>query len=70
MSTKLTVNKCSVWIYGSENGESGWIEGRLLKVGEGFTSEAQAKAWAHKAMKRLNVPGKTRAERFKIGPAY
>lgn len=51
-------------------GAAGWIEGKVLEVGEGFKNQREAKAWAARAMNRLNVPGKTSAHKYKIGPAY
>lgn len=70
MSTKSTIGKCSVWIYGAEMGTAGWVNGLVLEVGEGFASQSEAKGWAREAMRRLDVPGKTKTERYKIGPAY
>lgn len=67
---KTTIVKCSVWIYGSEMGPAGWVEGKVLEVGEGFSNQREAKAWARGAMVRLDVPGKTSTSRYKIGPAY
>jgi hypothetical protein len=67
---KSTIGKCSVWIYGSVMGSAGWIEGKILEVGEGFKNQREAKSWAEKAMKRLDVPGKSSTHKYKIGPAY
>lgn len=69
MSIK-TITKCAVWIYGSEFDGSVWHEDRILKHQDGFVSEAEAKRWAQSAKNRLTVPGKTQAERYKIGPSY
>ena len=65
-----TIGKCSVWIYGSVMGTAGWIEEKLLEVGEGFKNRREAKDWATDAMRRLAVPGKSSPHNFKIGPAY
>lgn len=65
-----TIGKCSVWVYGSVMVEAGWIEGKVLEVGEGFKNQTEAKTWARDAMKRLDVPGKSATSHYKIGPAY
>lgn len=67
---KMSVGKCSVWVYGSVLRPSGWEEGIVLEVGEGFKNRSEAEAWGLAAMRRLGAePGKSPA-RFRIGPAY
>ena len=49
---------------------SGWAEGKVLEVGEGFKRKSEAEKWGKNALKRLRVPGRTNARYFKVGPAY
>lgn len=51
-------------------GSAGWLEDKVLEVGEGFKNQREAKDWAEESMKRLDVPGKTSTHKYKIGPAY
>jgi len=69
MNTTESIGKCSVWIYGSVAGPAGWIEGKILELGEGFKNQSEAKRWAREAMKRLNTE-RTCPSHYKIGPAY
>lgn len=49
---------------------SGWEEGKVLEVGEGFKNIAEAKRWAKSAKQRLSVPGRTSPSHYRIGVAY
>jgi hypothetical protein len=61
----MTIGKCSVWIYGSEPGHAGLIEGKVLKVGEGFTNQREARAFGRAMIKKIPL-----STHYKIGPAY
>ena len=70
MKSSRSKSKFTVWIHGSIMGQNCWQPGKILAVQEGFSSKRDAKAWAIRAMKTHDTPGKSYSQKYTIGPAY